>query len=124
MEYYAVMFALGFPRLLGSLPPGCLSRLRRCGLVGSSAVWGPCDDWVDENTPVDKTDFSAISLLDAEAALHALMPPGAGVTLRLSGLYGPGRLRLLKGLRAGPVRSQEGPGPLVGRAAGRERGGQ
>src|SRR5690554_3657023 len=109
-EDYAGVYSLGLPRLLNSLPSGCLSRLERCVLVGSSAVWAPSVDWVDEDTPVTKTGFRAASLLDAEAALTTMLPPGVGVTLRLSGLYGPERLRLLNGLRAGTITAPDGVG--------------
>ncbi|NYT25476.1 hypothetical protein H0A73_17885 [Alcaligenaceae bacterium] len=115
MVDYAGVYSLGFPRLLGNLPPRCLDHLKRCVLVGSSAVWAPSDDWVDEDTPVDKTGFRAQSLLDAEAALRVFLPPGAGVALRLSGLYGPGRGHLLKGLRAGTIQAPDGLGHWANR---------
>ncbi len=115
MAHYAGVYSIGLPRLLSSLPSHCLNRLQRCVLVGSSAVWGPSDDWVDENTPVEQTGFRARSLLEAEAALHALLSPGAGVALRLSGLYGPQRLRLLKGLQAGTITAPDGPGHWANR---------
>lgn len=114
-ESYAGVYSSGFPRLLSSLPPHCLGRLQRCILVGSSAVWGPSDDWVDEETPVEKTGFRAMSLLDAEATLRAVLPPGVGVALRLSGLYGAERRRLLNGLRAGTIMAPEGPGHWANR---------
>lgn len=113
--HYTGVYSLGLPRLLGSLPAGCLHKLQRCVLVGSSAVWGPSEDGVDENTPVERTNFRAISLLEAEDALHASLSPGAGVSLRLSGLYGPGRLQLLKGLQAGTITAPDGPGHWANR---------
>ncbi|MHC8944303.1 Rossmann-fold NAD(P)-binding domain-containing protein [Advenella incenata] len=113
--HYTGVYSLGLPRLLSSLPAGCLNRLQRCVLVGSSAVWRPSDDWVDEDTPVERTNFRAASLLEAEDALHASLPPGAGVSLRLSGLYGPGRVQLLKGLQAGTITAPDGPGHWANR---------
>src|SRR5690606_4713500 len=90
-------------------------RLQRCVLVGSSAVWGPSDDSVNENTPVQNTDFRTDALLSAEAALYARLPPNVGVALRLSGLYGPERLRLISGLRAGSIVAPDGPGHWANR---------
>jgi len=113
--HYTGVYSLGLPRLLGSLPAGCLNRLQRCVLVGSSAVWGPSDNWVDEDTPAKPTNFRATSLLKAEDALHASLSPGTGVSLRLSGLYGPGRVQLLKGLQAGTITSPDGPGHWANR---------
>jgi len=115
MAHYTGVYSLGLPRLLGNLPPGCLNQLQRCVLVGSSAVWGPADEWVDETTPVEATSFRARTLLEAESALHASLPPGAGVALRLSGLYGPGRMQLLKGLQAGTIAAPDGPGHWANR---------
>lgn len=115
IEHYAGVYSSGLPRLLSSLSSHCLDHLQRCVLVGSSAVWGPSDDRVDEDTPVQKTDFRAMSLLDAEAALSAMLSPGVGVTLRLSGLYGPERSRLINGLRAGTIRAPGGPGHWANR---------
>lgn len=115
MEDYAGVYSSGLPRLLNSLPPGCLRRLKRCVLVGSSAVWAPSADWVDEDTPVQRTDFRAASLLDAEVALATVLSPGVGVTLRLSGLYGPERVRLLNGLRTGTIKAPDGVGHWANR---------
>ncbi|CAM5297872.1 Nucleoside-diphosphate-sugar epimerase OS=Eoetvoesiella caeni OX=645616 GN=DFR37_10543 PE=4 SV=1 [Eoetvoesiella caeni] len=115
MAHYAEVYSCGLPRLLGSLSTPCLNKLQRCVLVGSSAVWGPSDNWVDENTPTQRTDFRSESLLDAEAALHAVLGPGRGVALRLSGLYGPQRLRLIDGLRGGRIAAPDGPGHWANR---------
>lgn len=115
MEDYAGVYSSGLPRLLNSLPPDCLNRLKRCVLVGSSAVWEPSADWIDEDTPVQRTDFRAVSLLDAEAVLATVLSPGVGVTLRLSGLYGPERMRLLSGLRAGTIKAPDGVGHWANR---------
>lgn len=113
--HYTGVYSLGLPRLLGNLPAACLNKLQRCVLVGSSAVWGPSEDWIDEDTPVERTNFRAISLLEAEDAMHALLPSGAGVSLRLSGLYGPRRVQLLKGLQAGTITAPDGPGHWANR---------
>lgn len=112
---YASVYSQGLPRLLSSLSASCLGRLQRCVLVGSSAVWGPSDEWVDEGSPVQATNFRAQAILDAEAALHTMLPRGVGVALRLSGLYGPGRMYLVNGLRAGKVIAPEGPGHWANR---------
>ena len=115
IDHYTGVYSLGLPRLLNSLPPACLKQLRRCVLVGSSAVWAPSEEWVDENTPVQQTNFRASALLEAEAALHGSLPPGTGIALRLSGLYGPGRLQLMKGLQAGTITAPDGPGHWANR---------
>ena len=109
-DAYAAVYSQGLPRLLKPLLAHGPGRLQRCVLVGSTAVWGPSDAWVDEQTPVQDTNFRTRALLQAEEALTDLLPPGVGVTLRLSGLYGPGRQYLVNGLRAGKVVAPDGPG--------------
>ncbi|NYT84983.1 NAD-dependent epimerase/dehydratase family protein [Pollutimonas harenae] len=113
--HYESIYSHGLTTLLSSLPPHCVNRLKRCILVGSSAVWAPSEDWINEDSPVQATDFRARALLEAEAALQATVRQGAGVTLRLSGLYGPGRMRLLEGLRAGTITVPDGPGHWANR---------
>lgn len=112
---YTDVYSVGLSRLLNALSPSCTAQLQRCVLVGSSAVWGPSDDWVDETTPTENTNFRTASLLDAEAALTELLSPRVGVTLRLSGLYGAERLRLLKGIQAGTITAPDGPGHWANR---------
>lgn len=109
------VYAEGLASLLGKLSPKCLHALERCVMVGSSAVWGPSEDWVDEETPVNGSGFRAEALLDAEEVLQTILPAGRGAVLRLSGLYGPGRVQLLKGLRAGTIRAPEGTGHWANR---------
>jgi nucleoside-diphosphate-sugar epimerase len=115
---YAAVYPEGLRALLDALPgPG---QLRRCVLVDSTAVWGPSDDWVDEDTPPDPEDFRGALMLEAESTLRAHLPgprfpQATGTALRLSGLYGPGRLRLAEGLRAGRIAAPDGPGHWANR---------
>ncbi len=90
--------------------------LRRGVLVDSSAVWGPETSGrrVDEDTPPVPADFRGAAMLAAEALLQARLP-GRSTALRLSGLYGPGRLRLVDGLRAGRIAAPDGPGHWANR---------
>jgi nucleoside-diphosphate-sugar epimerase len=77
--------------------------LRRLVFVSSSAVYGDHGgDWVDESTPPAPPGMNGAVLLQAEQWLHAQDLPST--VLRLSGLYGPGRLQLLERLRAGQAR--------------------
>ncbi|MGB6242537.1 MAG: hypothetical protein WBF69_08640 [Castellaniella sp.] len=113
-EAYARAYPQGLQALLDALPN--IDQLQRCVLVDSSAVWGPdtADRLVDEETPPDPADFRGTAMLEAEALLQARLP-GRGVALRLSGLYGPERLRLLDGLRAGRIAVPDGPGHWANR---------
>jgi nucleoside-diphosphate-sugar epimerase len=96
---YRAIFVDGLRHLLAALDGGAL---RRVLLVSSSAVYGAHGgEWVDEDTPPDPPGFNGASLLEAERWLAA--QPLPSVTLRLAGLYGPGRTQLLERLRAGTV---------------------
>jgi nucleoside-diphosphate-sugar epimerase len=113
--HYASVYSHGLKALLGSLSTNCVERLQRCVLVGSSVVWPPSENWINEDSPVQRSGFRARTLLEAEAALQTALPQGVGVTLRLTGLYGPGRTRLLEGLRAGTITVPDGPGHWANR---------
>jgi len=68
--------------------------------VSSSAVYAQVDaEWVDENSPVEPEGFSGKRLLEAEAIVQT-----SGYThtiVRFSGIYGPGRNRLIEQVRQG-----------------------
>ncbi len=69
-------------------------------LVSSSAVYGADDgSWVDESTEPEPASGTAEILLEAERLLHTRLPHA--VVLRLAGLYGPGRTRLIEQVRNG-----------------------
>lgn len=66
--------------------------------VSSTAVYGQTDgSVVDEDSPTEPTSFSGRVLLEGEARAHA----AGGTVLRLAGIYGPGRTRLIDEVRAG-----------------------
>lgn len=68
--------------------------------VSSTAVYGVADGGdVDERTPTRPTSPTGRVLVEAEATLHARRPDA--VSLRLAGIYGPGRTRLLEQVRDG-----------------------
>ncbi len=71
---------------LQSAPP------RHVFFVSSTRVYGQDDgQWLDESAPAQPADFGGERLLEAES----LLAGRAATVLRLSGIYGPGRERLL-----------------------------
>jgi len=93
---YRAVFAEGLPRLLAALDR---SALRRVVFVSSSAVYGEHHgDWVDEATAPAPLGMNGAVLLETERWLAAQSLPA--VTLRLAGIYGPGRMQLAERLRA------------------------
>lgn len=79
--------------------------LRRLFWVSSSSVYEQDDgSWVDENSPAEPTAPTARLLRESERLLESL--PWPATVVRFSGIYGPGRLRLLNRVREGrPVQA-------------------
>ena len=71
--------------------------------VSSTSVYGHCNgDWVNEYSPTTAQSFSGKLLLEAEQQITAL--PCPTVIVRFSGIYGPGRTRMLDQIIAGKGR--------------------
>lgn len=71
--------------------------------VSSTSVYGDNDgDWVDETTKPNPVTFSGEILLQAEQIIQKL--PCLSSVVRFSGIYGPGRTRLLGQVKAGKGR--------------------
>lgn len=109
---YQTVYPVGIEHLLDALRNA--SQLRRFVLVGSTVVWPACTlenamEWVDETTPTLADNFRCEAILHAERILFERLP-NRGIALRLGGLYGPGRTRLLDGLRAGRIVAPDGAG--------------
>jgi nucleoside-diphosphate-sugar epimerase len=95
--HYRAVFVHGMQNLLESLDT---AALRRFVFVSSSAVYGDqAGNWVDECTPAAPSGFSGATLIEAEQWLR--QASDSAVVLRLAGLYGPGRLRLVARLQQG-----------------------
>jgi len=68
--------------------------------TSSSAVYGQRDgEWVDESSPTDPASPTAEVLVEAERAIAT--GPFPSTSLRLTGIYGPGRTRLVDVVRRG-----------------------
>ena len=102
-EDYRAAYVDGLRNLLtGVLGAGSLPR--RALLISSTAVCGDAGGGeVTEDTPVDPSTPTAEVLLEAEELFHEQFP--AGAVLRLSGIYGPGRTRLIEKVRSGGAAS-------------------
>ncbi|MCY3824503.1 MAG: SDR family oxidoreductase [Nitrospinae bacterium] len=81
---------------------------RRIFFTSSTAVYAQTDGRrVDEESPTQPTHYSGRILLEGE---RAFLESGHPATiLRLSGIYGPGRTRLIDSVRVGRAEVQEGP---------------
>ncbi|MEO6944145.1 MAG: NAD-dependent epimerase/dehydratase family protein [Lacisediminihabitans sp.] len=78
-------------------------RPDRVLFVSSTAVYGVRGGLVDERTPAHPTVATARILLETEELLHARRPDA--IVLRLSGIYGPGRTRLIDQVNSGTART-------------------
>ena len=77
--------------------------LERVLLTTSTAVYGQSNgEWVDETSPTEPSTFSGQILLEAERAL--LAGPAPAIAVRLAGIYGPGRTRLVSTVADGTAR--------------------
>lgn len=102
-DAYRQTYVLGMRHLLAALqgrPP------RRLFFVSSTAVYGQdAGEVTDEDAVTRPVRFNGLRLLEAEAILAAA--PFPATTVRLAGIYGPGRLRLVRQVEAGrPVQAE------------------
>lgn len=81
-------------------------HIRRLFLVSSTSVYAQEDgSLVDEDSPAAGTSASARVLLDMEA--EVLRSGWPATVVRFAGIYGPGRLRLLRWVESGrPVQAE------------------
>jgi nucleoside-diphosphate-sugar epimerase len=108
-EAYRAAYLDGPRNLMKSLE-GSSAAPRRIVFASSTAVWGESGGgWVDEDTPSMPDTFRGEILLEGEEGLRAAGL--SAVSLRLGGIYGPGRTRLLERVRKGEARCPKGDSP-------------
>ncbi|TFD64326.1 NAD-dependent epimerase/dehydratase family protein [Cryobacterium ruanii] len=96
---YRAAYLDGLNNLLDALAEARVTP-RRVLLVSSTAVYDVNDgSRVDEQTPANPKPGTDSIVLEAERMLHQRLP--AATVLRLAGIYGPGRERLIQQVRAG-----------------------
>lgn len=96
---YRATYVDGVQNLVDALPRTVIPSVKVV-FVSSTSVYGDTDGgWVDETTPEHPNTSTAEVLLEAEQRLRARLPQS--VVLRLAGLYGPDRGRLVRQVRAG-----------------------
>jgi len=104
---YEATYVIGLRNLLRALearsaPP------RRVLFTSSTAVYAQTDgSWVDETSATEPESFSGRRMLEAEALLNA--SPIQTTAVRLGGIYGPGRTRLIERVRRGDAKRERGP---------------
>jgi nucleoside-diphosphate-sugar epimerase len=85
---------------------------RRILFVSSTAVYGDAGGgWLDEDSPTAPASVTGAVIREAEDLLHSRRPDA--VVLRLAGIYGPGRTRLIDQVRSGTA--DPGQGQLTNR---------
>jgi nucleoside-diphosphate-sugar epimerase len=102
-EAYRSAYVQGLANVLDAVERDGVTPERML-FVSSTAVYGDAGGgWVDEGTTAAPRGFSGQVLLEAEELLHARIA-GTGTeaaALRLGGIYGPGRTRLIDQVRSG-----------------------
>ena len=83
-------------------------RPRRVVFTSSTGVYAQCrGEWVDEDAPAEPLHAGGRHLLAGERLF--LESEFAATVLRLAGIYGPGRTRLIENLRQGNATYQDSP---------------
>lgn len=105
IEAYRAAYLDGLGNLLDAIDDAGVTP-RRVLLVSSTAVYDVNDgSRVDEQTLANPKPGTDSVVLDAERMLRARLP--AATVLRLAGVYGPGRERLINQVRAGATLSAQ-----------------
>ena len=85
---------------LANLMAATAAPAYHCFLVSSTGVYGQCaGEWVDETSVTEPTRFSGKILLQSEQQVQQTWP--GSVVVRFAGIYGPGRLRLIRKVESG-----------------------
>lgn len=96
-ESYRDAYVTGLANVIAAAAKG---RARRLVFVSSTGVFGQDDgSVVDESSPAMPKGFSGRALLEGEALLAGA--PFEATAIRFSGIYGPGRDRLIRMVRSG-----------------------
>lgn len=102
---YRAAYVSGVRNLLGALRRQ--SNLKRIFYTSSTGVYSQDDgSWLDETSPTPSERFSARALLEGELEVRNASIPGTVV--RFSGIYGPGRTRMIDGVAHGTARLERG----------------
>jgi nucleoside-diphosphate-sugar epimerase len=105
--HYRIAYVVGLGNLLEALEKQRQAP-RRVFFVSSTGVYGQQHgEWVDEKSPTAPRHFSGRRLLEGEARLRAA--PFAATVVRLGGIYGPRRTRLIEQVRTGAARYRAHP---------------
>jgi nucleoside-diphosphate-sugar epimerase len=104
---YQAIYVDGLRHLLEALARQRQSP-RRVFFTSSTAVYAQsAGEWVDETSPAEARHSTGNRLLKGERLLWD--GPFPATVLRLGGIYGPGRTRLIERVRRGLAISQDGP---------------
>lgn len=106
-ETYRQVYLHGLGNVLDALERDGV-RPDRIIVVSSTAVYPNIDgEWMDEGSLLDPPTATAAVLREAEELLAARAPQGT--VLRLAGIYGPGRTRLIDQVRNGTAEPAAAP---------------
>jgi nucleoside-diphosphate-sugar epimerase len=95
-QAYREAYVTGLKNTLNALGK---RSLKRCFYVSSTGVYHQNEsEWVDENSPTIPTRFNGQLVLEGEQLVRAR---NDGTCVRYSGIYGPGRLRMINRVAAG-----------------------
>ena len=98
-EAYSSIYVEGLRNLLAALH-GSGQEPDRVFLTSSTSVFSQQDGkWIDESSPTEPESYKGRLVLEGERTL--LADPYRVTILRLGGIYGPGRTRLIEQVRAG-----------------------
>lgn len=102
-EAYRAAYVEGLRLVIAA---GAAGNARRLVFVSSTGVYGQDDGSVlDETSPTIPKGFSGRTILDGEALVAAA--PLEAATIRFSGIYGPGRDRLVRIVKSGAPVSEK-----------------
>lgn len=106
-DAYRAVYVDGLRNLLEALDAR-RQQLRRLIFTSSTGVYSQSSgEWVDETSPTEPVEFSGRRLLEGERLV--LESPLPATVLRLGGIYGPGRTRLIESVRHGSAVCSNGP---------------
>ena len=107
---YRAAYVDGLERLVKGLHES--PDIRRFIFVSSTAVYAQHDgEWVDEESPAEETGFRGACLLRAETLAWKSGLPAT--VIRLAGIYGPRRIRLIECVLGGEEVSDDAPSRYI-----------